>query len=121
MSKQKEVPEHVARLRLIAAAKDLEEKRMFGGHSFYRNGNMVCCASKTGMMARVGKEAEAEALKHPHALPFDRTGRRMGGMVDIALEGIKRDDDLLMWVERALAFVSTLPPKEPKKKKDKVA
>lgn len=101
----------LARLRLIAAARDLEEKRQFGGHSFYLNGNMVCCASKTGMMARVGKDAHADALKRPHAAPMMRTGRPMGGMVDVAVEGLQDDDTLADWVDLALSFVRTLPPK----------
>ncbi len=101
----------LSRIRLIAAAHGLDEKRQFGGNSFYLHGNMVCCAGKTGMMARVGKEAEAEALGRPHAAPMTRTGRRMGGMVEVAMEGLKDDAVLADWIDLALAFVSTLPPK----------
>ncbi len=101
----------LSRMRLIAAAHGLEEKRQFGGHSFYLHGNMVCCAGKTGMMARVGKAAEAEALSRPYAAPMMRTGRPMGGMVDVAMEGLEDDASLADWIELALAFVGTLPPK----------
>ena len=41
------------------------EKRMFGGVTLMLNGNMLCCASKKGLMVRVGKEAEVKALKLP--------------------------------------------------------
>lgn len=101
----------LARLRLIAAREGLEEKRMFGGHSFYLDGNMVCCASKTGMMARVGKAQESTALENPYASPFMRTGRRMGGLVEVAPEGLKRDADLEAWVAMALVNARSLPPK----------
>jgi TfoX/Sxy family transcriptional regulator of competence genes len=40
-------------------AEHVTEKRMFGGITFLLNGNMLCCASKQGLMVRVGKEAEA--------------------------------------------------------------
>lgn len=33
-------------------------KPMFGGITFLHCGNMLCCASRKGLMARVGAEAE---------------------------------------------------------------
>jgi TfoX/Sxy family transcriptional regulator of competence genes len=104
--------ELLARVRLIAAREGLDEKRMFGGHSFYHAGNMVCCVSKSGMMARVGKAQEEEALNRPGALPFTRTGRRMGGLVDIGAADLNEDDVLEGWIAMALANARSLPPKE---------
>ena len=102
----------LARVRLIAAREGLSEKRMFGGHSFYLAGNMVCCLSKTGMMARVGKAQETTALDRPGARPFTRTGRRMGGLVEIDTPYLEDDDSLESWIAMALAHARSLPPKE---------
>lgn len=104
----------LARVRLIAARDDLDEKRMFGGHSFYHDGNMVCCVSKTGMMARVGKAQEEAALKRPGAQPFTRTGRRMGGLIDVCGSVLEDDETLEAWMTLALAHAKSLPAKEKK-------
>jgi len=100
------------RIRLLTAGDQLTEQRQFGGNAFMLSGNMLCCIGKHGMMARVGKEQEEEALKRPHAKPFDMTGRRMGGLIHIDPEGVATDEDLLSWINMARAFVETLPPKK---------
>jgi len=103
------------RVRLFTAGDGLIEQRQFGGNAFMLNGNMLCCISKTGMMARVGKDQEAEALTRPHARPFDRTGRRMGGLVHVDLAGLKDDSALQGWLATARNFVGTMPPKKKKR------
>ncbi|MBI3479303.1 MAG: TfoX/Sxy family protein [Nitrosomonadales bacterium] len=90
-----------------------EEKRMFGGVTLMLNGNMLCCASKKGLMIRVGKEAESEALRLPHARPCDGAGHKMPGFIMIDHEGLRKDRDLAAGVEMALRHVTALPPKEP--------
>lgn len=116
--------ELLARIRLMTAGDGLTEQRQFGGNSFMLRGNMLCCVGKHGMMARVGKEQETIALTKPYAKPFDMTGRRMGGMIDVAPEGLAADEDLLGWLNMARSYVETLPtkvkkPKSPTKAKRK--
>jgi len=106
----------LARIRLLTAGDSLMEQRQFGGNAFMLNGNMLCCVGKHGMMARVGKEQEAEALTRPHAKAFDMTGRRMGGLISVAPEGLATDADLLSWIAMARTFVEALPPKIKKPK-----
>lgn len=86
-------------------------RRMFGGVTFMRNGNMLCCVSKRGLMARVGAAAEAEALSHPHVSPCMGAGRSMAGFVMIDPPGFAAEADLLAWLGKARAYVETLPPK----------
>jgi len=105
----------LARVRLLTAGDQLNEQRQFGGNAFMLNGNMLCCVSKTGVMMRVGKEQEAEALTKPYARPFDKTGRRMGGLVLVAPEGIEADTDLAYWLAMARTFVGSLPAKKKKR------
>lgn len=97
-------------VRTELVGREVVEKKMFGGITLMLNGNMLCCASKKGLMVRVGKEAEAKALQLPHARPCDGTGHKMPGFVMIAPEGLERS--LTEGIRLALDFVLSLPPKE---------
>jgi TfoX/Sxy family transcriptional regulator of competence genes len=92
---------------------------MFGGVTFLLNGNMLCCASSKGLMVRVGAAAERGALESPHASPCMGTGRPMAGFIMIEHRGIARNNDLARWVEKARAYVETLPAKTKPNRKAK--
>lgn len=90
----------------------IAERKMFGGVAFMLNGNMVVGPLKHGgLLARVGKAGYAEALKLPGASPMTFTGKEMSGFVQVDDEGIETDEALAAWIERAVSFVNTLPPK----------
>ena len=105
--------ELAARIRaLIGYRPGIVEKRMFGGMVFMLDGNMLVGPLKDGsLLARVGKEAYAEALELPGASPMMFTGREMPGFVAVHDDGIESDDDLAEWIARSEAFVKTLPKK----------
>lgn len=111
-AKSLDVQSLLQRVRAILPDVEVEEKRMFGGTTLMLNGNMLCCASKKGLMVRVGKEAEAKALTLPHARPCDGAGHKMPGFVMIDPEGLNRDSELVAGVKMALSYVSAMPPKE---------
>lgn len=100
----------LVRVRTELVGREVAEKKMFGGITLMLNGNMLCCASKKGLMVRVGKEAEAKALQLPHARPCDGAGHKMPGFVMIAPEGLEHS--LTAGIRLALDFVLSLPPKE---------
>lgn len=89
----------------------IDERRMFGGVTMMRDGNMLCCVSPRGLMVRVGAEGEAAALARPAAQPCMGTGRRMTGFVMVGYEGLKKPNDVASWLKAALAYVTTLPAK----------
>jgi hypothetical protein len=60
---------------------------------------------------RLGQDEGDEALLEPHVRPFDITGRPMKGWVLVEPEGVKADDQLKDWVQRAVKFVGKLPAK----------
>jgi hypothetical protein len=95
------------RLRPHGAA----DKRMFGGTCFLIGGNMLIGTLKDGLIVRVGKDAHAAALGRPGAKTFDMTGRPMQGFVAVDGKAIADDAALQGWIDLALAFVRTLPPK----------
>ena len=84
---------------------------MFGGIGFLLSGNMLVGVWKMSLIARVGPDEYAQALKQPHVREFDITGRAMKGWVLVEPEGIDEDKQLAEWIERATDFVSTLPAK----------
>lgn len=89
----------------------LSEKKMFGGLCFLKDGNMICGVHQGGGMARVGKLAEAEALKIDGITPLSFTGRKMGGMVDVSEDILDDDTRRAQIVAMALDYARSLPPK----------
>jgi len=101
----------VERLRAALGQRAFTEQKMFGGTCFMFNGNMLIGTSKRGLLVRVGKAAHEAAVARPHARPMEMGGRAMEGYVHVAPEGTATEPDLAGWLDRALAFVETLPPK----------
>jgi hypothetical protein len=84
---------------------------MFGGIGFLLNGNMLVGVWKDSLVVRLGDDQGEEALKETHVSEFDITGRAMKGWVLVAPEGVKEDDQLSGWIQRAVKFVGKLPAK----------
>jgi TfoX/Sxy family transcriptional regulator of competence genes len=99
----------------LAGTGAVREVRMFGGLCFMLNGNMVAGTSKRGLMVRVGKERQPDALSRPGAKRMEMTGRPMEGYVFV--DPPPTDDRSLQdWLALAVAFEKTLSPKLPKSK-----
>ena len=88
-----------------------DEKKMFSGLCFLLFGNMVCGIIKEDLIVRVGADKYAEMLKMPHTRKFDLTGRPMKGWVMVLSAALESDEALNDWMQRAVSFVRTLPPK----------
>lgn len=104
----------VERIRPLIPEAGVVQKRMFGGICFMVNGNMLTCASKTGLMVRVGKAQEDAALAKPHTSQCRPAGRPMPGFIRIEPEGYEADADLKAWIDMARAYVCALSPKPAK-------
>ncbi len=104
----------VERIRAALSDLDVTEQKMFGGVCFMSRGNMLVCASKRGLLVRVGKDGHASALAPPHASPMEMRGRSMAGYVFVAPDGFAGDGDLRAWLALAQSYVATLPPKPEK-------
>ncbi len=85
---------------------------MFGGTAFLRDGNLLVAVRKDSLLVRLGPEQGAEALSESHVSEFMVGGRgTMKGWVVVSLEGVESDDLLKDWIQRAVSFVKSLPPK----------
>jgi TfoX/Sxy family transcriptional regulator of competence genes len=88
----------------------LVEKKMFGGVAILVQGKMSVGVHRDDLIVRIDPAETAEALREPGVRPFDITGRPMKGWLMIAQSALA-DDSLARWVERGIAYASSLPPK----------
>jgi TfoX/Sxy family transcriptional regulator of competence genes len=95
---------------ILTHTKRVREVKMFGGIGFMLNDRLLVAASPRGLLVRVGKEAFDKALARPGAAPMIMRGRAMEGYVRIARERLDKLD-VESWVQLAMAFLNTLPPK----------
>src|SRR6516162_8478792 len=99
----------------------IREVKMFGGIGFMLNGNMVAAASRRGLLLRVGKDRQGEALARSGARPMVMRGRTMEGYIYADPPALNKQA-IENWLRLAVAYVQTLPPKsegKPKQRKDK--
>jgi TfoX/Sxy family transcriptional regulator of competence genes len=94
----------------LLSVRAVAEVKMFGGIGFMLNGNLLVGASKRGLLVRVGKEQQAQALAQAGARPMVMRGRTMEGYIYVDPPALD-DDAVLKWIELARSFVRTLPPK----------
>jgi TfoX/Sxy family transcriptional regulator of competence genes len=102
----------------LAGAGDVREVKMFGGIGFMLNGNLVAAASRRGLLLRVGKERQSEALAHSGARQMVMRGRTMEGYVYVDPPALNRQA-VQKWLRLAVAHVQTLPPKAKDKTKQR--
>lgn len=107
MAMDEELTGHVR--AALADARAVAEVKMFGGIGFMLNGHMVAAASDRGLLVRVGKEGEAQALARPGASLMVMNGRTMSGYIRVA--GGLDARSVESWLSLARAHVETLPAK----------
>lgn len=96
---------------ILKGRRGVGETRMFGGICFTMNGNMCCGIRGDDLVLRLGEEATRSALKEQHTRPMDLTGKVMKSMVFVSPSGFRSDAALEAWMELAVGFTRTLPPK----------
>lgn len=84
---------------------------MFGGLAFLIGGHMGCGIIGDRLMVRVPASEYDGALAQPHVKPMDFTGKPMRGFVYLEPSGVADEPTFRRWVERGVAFASSLPPK----------
>jgi TfoX/Sxy family transcriptional regulator of competence genes len=97
--------------RALGPRPGVTEKQMFGGLAFLLDGKMFCGLARDALMVRIGPEAYEGALAERHVRPMDFTGRPLKGYVYVDAAGLRSAPALRTWIERAAAFVATLPAK----------
>ena len=92
----------------------VNEIKMFGGLCFTINGNMALGVSHDDLLVRMSPDDGDVALGEPGVRLMEVGSRTSRGFLSVAPEATKTDRKLHAWVDRGVAFASSLPPKEPK-------
>jgi hypothetical protein len=95
----------------LTRRRNVGEKQMFGGVGFLLNGHLLVGVWEGSLIARVGPGGYEDALLGPHVREFGITGRAMRGWVLVGPGGVKDDEQLGGWIDRAVKFVRALPAK----------
>ncbi len=95
----------------LKGTRNLAERKMFGGVGFLINGNMACGVIKQDVILRLSDGDFGAALKKQHVRVFDMTGRPMKGWVFVAPAGVSTDRALRAWMDKAITYARSLPPK----------
>lgn len=99
-----------------AGIEGLEHRKMFGYPAGFIGGNMTTGLHQESWIVRLPEDARRERLDAGWSIFEPMPGRPMREYVALP-EAIASDpDEARLWVERAAAYVRTLPPKAPKKR-----
>ncbi len=110
--------------RIRAALDDVKgvnEIKMFGGLCFTVGGNMAVGVSHDDLLVRLSPDDGDAALAEPGVRLMEIGSRTSRGFLSVAPEATRTDQKLRAWVDRGVAFASSLPPKKPKSKRPKPA
>jgi TfoX/Sxy family transcriptional regulator of competence genes len=101
----------------MAVYQEAPVRNTFGNPCAYVNGNMATGLHSSGWFIRLDAAAIGE-LTAVGGEPFSpMPGRPMTGYTLLPAPILDDDDQLTAWIERSLAYVASLPPKEPGRKK----
>jgi len=89
----------------------IEDRKMFGGLTFMRNGRMCCGVLRDDLVVKLSPDRAAELLVEPHVRPMDFTGRPMPGMLYVGPGGTSDEQALRRWVAEATSFADSQPVK----------
>jgi TfoX/Sxy family transcriptional regulator of competence genes len=115
----KSPPELVERFGLLTAdLPDAEARQMFGYPAVFVGGNLVTSLHETRWIVRLPEDDRVTLLALPGTGPFEpMPGRPMNGYVALSPPIVDDDAAVRHWVDRAMAFGRSLPPKAPKQSK----
>jgi TfoX/Sxy family transcriptional regulator of competence genes len=105
----------------IVGIEGLEQRQMFGYPAAFIAGNLTTSLHQDSWIVRL-PEAELQACLDAGGSAFEpMPGRPMRGYAALPPDVAADPDQARDWVERAAAYVRTLPPKSPKPKTAKGA
>ena len=98
----------------IAGVDGLEQRQMFGYPAAFIGGNLTTSLHQDSWIVRLPPDALSERLDAGWSAFEPMPGRPMRGYVALPDEVAEDPDQARAWVERAAAYVRTLPPKAAK-------
>jgi len=114
---RKSPPELVERFEAAVAGIDgLERRQMFGYPAAFIGGNLTTSLHQDAWIVRLPDEEREARIEAGWAQFEPMPGRPMRGYVALPAAIVDAPNEARSWVERAAAYVRTLPPKPPKKR-----
>jgi TfoX/Sxy family transcriptional regulator of competence genes len=98
----------------VAGIEGLEVRKMFGFPAAFIGGNMTAGLHQDTFMVRLSEADRSERLADGWSTFEPMPGRPMREYLTLPAAVISDVDATRAWVERAAAYVRTLPPKAPK-------
>ena len=98
----------------VAGIDGLEQRKMFGYPAGFIGGNMTTGLHQESWIVRLPEEARRERAEAGWSVFEPMPGRPMREYMALPDEVVANPDQARAWVERAAAYVRTLPPKPPK-------
>jgi TfoX/Sxy family transcriptional regulator of competence genes len=89
----------------------IAERPMVGGSGFMLHGNLVCGVMGEDLLVRVGRKDFDRFVTEHGARPMAMGGRSSRSWILVAGAVVSDEAELARWVDRAIAFASTLPAK----------
>ena len=90
---------------------DIAEKPMVGGICFMWHGNLLCGVMGDDLVVRIAKKDHDRYIEEPGARPMVMGGRSGRSWILVGGGTVSRQAELAKWIDRAIDFVSTIPPK----------
>lgn len=103
----------------VAGIDGLDVRKMFGYPAGFVGGNMTTGLHQESWIVRLPEDERRERLADGWAGFEPMPGRPMREYVTLPDDVVRDPDAAREWVERAAAYVRSLPPKSPKPKKAK--
>jgi TfoX/Sxy family transcriptional regulator of competence genes len=95
----------------LESRKDVTEKSIVGGRGFTWRGNLVCGVMGDDLLVRVGKTLFDELVSRPGARPMTMAGRQSKAWICVDGTHVTDDASLVTWLDHAINFTASLPPK----------
>lgn len=87
------------------------EKPMSGGLQFVWKGRMLCGVMGDDLMLRIDKKNYDSWIVEDDAHPMVMAGQSSKGWILVPKAAVAKKPSLRKWLDRAIAFVETLPEK----------
>jgi TfoX/Sxy family transcriptional regulator of competence genes len=117
---RKPQPDQVERFtEAVAGIEGVELRKMFGFPAAFIAGNMTAGLHQESVMIRLSAVEREERLAAGWSLFEPMPGKPMREYVALPAQVAADVDEMRAWIERAAAYVRTMPPKAPKPPKER--
>ena len=103
----------------LGGVKGINEIKMFGGLCYTVGGNMAVGVLKENLLVRLTPDDGDAALAEPGVELMSVGGRTSRGFLAVGPGATSTPKELQTWVDRGVAYASSLPPRAKKAKQSK--